>query len=347
MATNIEMNVKQEDGQYEIIYPQTSVENIVDIDDTLRNYYTKEQTLQNITGEMFDINSNIPDNVFQFLGKYNLYWWRKSKKAWTTNQASQEFECFRSTNTGANESFYYSTSLNDEDLQKGVISLNSPTLTPIYNGRQEMSYYSNIFSNKYVQNDSGYIYYIGENATFEKKYSDNGQTIIYTVNAFIVTAQLENNNISYVYSSNINQYPNYGEQASYFYQSLGKPFDNFSTNCQKISWGFYEGTGLYGSANPNSIIFDRAVDLVIIFNESSFPTFFFNGDNTKKPLVTGTYNGYYNTVSFPINPGNLISWYVNSPASYWYSSGSSNGNLSGNSQLNGLGIIYYYIGISF
>lgn len=65
MAKNIQMNVLGSDGQYEDIYPQTTVENIVDIQD---NYYTKNETLTNITAALFGLgNDAVPDDVFQKL----------------------------------------------------------------------------------------------------------------------------------------------------------------------------------------------------------------------------------------------------------------------------------------
>lgn len=61
MAQNIQMNVKQEDGSYEVVYPQTLVENVIDIQD---NYYTQEQTLQSSTSTLFGLGVEaVPDDI--------------------------------------------------------------------------------------------------------------------------------------------------------------------------------------------------------------------------------------------------------------------------------------------
>lgn len=63
MAKNVEMTVKQADGSYETIYPQTLVENISDIGDS---YYNKNQTLSGTTAQQYGLSSDAtPDQVFQ------------------------------------------------------------------------------------------------------------------------------------------------------------------------------------------------------------------------------------------------------------------------------------------
>ena len=73
MAKNIQMNVLGSDGQYEDIYPQTTVGNIVDIQD---NYYTKNETLTNATAQEYgytDVDSVVPNNLFNILKKAALF----------------------------------------------------------------------------------------------------------------------------------------------------------------------------------------------------------------------------------------------------------------------------------
>ena len=76
MAKNIQMNVLGSDGQYEDIYPQTLIENVIGLQDELdginnnlsQNYYTKQQTIQSSTLQDFNLQStNVPDDVFQIL----------------------------------------------------------------------------------------------------------------------------------------------------------------------------------------------------------------------------------------------------------------------------------------
>lgn len=70
MAKNIQMNVLGSDGQYEDIYPQTLSENVIDLQDTLNNYYTKEETLNPETAVSLGLQSNaIPDEAFQLFNK--------------------------------------------------------------------------------------------------------------------------------------------------------------------------------------------------------------------------------------------------------------------------------------
>lgn len=69
MATNIEMNIKQENGQYEIVYPQTTCQNIIDLNtyQSFSNYFTKFQTLQPSVANQFGANDGLPNTVFNKL----------------------------------------------------------------------------------------------------------------------------------------------------------------------------------------------------------------------------------------------------------------------------------------
>lgn len=72
MATNIEMNIMQENGQYEIVYPQTITENITDIQNY---YYNKDQVITLNTLQNFGLSEvNTPDDVFQLLYNKTKEW---------------------------------------------------------------------------------------------------------------------------------------------------------------------------------------------------------------------------------------------------------------------------------
>lgn len=59
---NIEMNIKNDLGTYDILYPQTICQNIIDLID---NYYSKNQIVQESTLEQYGLStSSLPDDLF-------------------------------------------------------------------------------------------------------------------------------------------------------------------------------------------------------------------------------------------------------------------------------------------
>ena len=95
MAKNIQMNVLGSDGQYEDIYPQTVVENIVDIQD---NYYTKNETLTNTTAALYGLGTDaVPDDIFQMMVSGNVlltYTEIEESTNWTPPQDIQSMIAF-------------------------------------------------------------------------------------------------------------------------------------------------------------------------------------------------------------------------------------------------------------
>ena len=60
---NIEMNVMNESGGYDVLYPKTKVENIVNI---TGNYYNKEETLTSDTKDLLSLEADgTPDDAFR------------------------------------------------------------------------------------------------------------------------------------------------------------------------------------------------------------------------------------------------------------------------------------------
>ena len=69
MAKNVEMTVKQADGSYETIYPQTLVENISDLS---TNLYTKNELLSSDTCELY--GKNTPDEILSTIANSTSSW---------------------------------------------------------------------------------------------------------------------------------------------------------------------------------------------------------------------------------------------------------------------------------
>ena len=73
MATDKLITMKQFNGtDYDTLYPKT-------IASQVDGAYNKQEVIKDTTKSMFGYGSSaIPDTIFQWLGKYNQYWWKKT-----------------------------------------------------------------------------------------------------------------------------------------------------------------------------------------------------------------------------------------------------------------------------
>lgn len=112
---------------------------------------------------------------------------------------------------------------------------------------------------------------------------------------------------TYVNSTNRNAYPDDGTVGTLTYRYLGIPFDN-AVKSPEMEMGSYVGTGLTGEANPNSLTFNFAPRLVLIWGGLSglVNLFFFVRGATTYTVVKSSGASYAMNCTFN---GNNLSWY--------------------------------------
>ncbi len=112
---------------------------------------------------------------------------------------------------------------------------------------------------------------------------------------------------TYVNSTNRNAHPDDGTVGTLTYRYLGIPFNN-AVKSPEMEMGSYVGTGLTGEANPNSLTFNFAPRLVLVWGGLSglADLFFFVRGNTTYKIARSDGSSY--TMNCTFN-GNNLSWY--------------------------------------
>ena len=337
MAKNIQMNVLGSDGQYEDIYPQTLSENVIDLQD---NYYNKEQILTQTVSDMFKISSGNPNDVFEFLGKYNQYWWKRRSTGYIEKKTLVEdgriiavsilkIQCSDNINIDTN----------------GNITLASPiTITVTQSNVTNRLKYKYFYSSQDGESDTSRIYYMGTGVS-----ANFDGTELFVSPLYEVTSEIGVGDWEYIRSSDRSAYPDSGVQDGYEYQYLGVPFENL-LYISKIETGSYIGTGKYGKSNPNSLTFGFEPKIVFLTNSHS------NVDTSIGPYMTPQMidisflkqyanNSYMDYIGFGQDSNSqgapqyfYSKWEPSTNTIYWY-------NKQYPVQCNDNGTIYYYIAI--
>lgn len=298
----------------------------------------KANLLKDATAALFEYgNGAVPDNIFEFLGKYNLHWWKR-------RPVGQHVEEKRTVTTGqtivsskSSKDATYTIKYADAvfiDPDTLAVSLVNPVSLAVSFNNQDSTFPSLL--GKYATNFSSgtsVIYYIPTNAKYTC-YTDPYETVfqagIYTVSGQTVA---DIGSWEYLRSSDESAYPDSGESGGYEYQYLGVPFDN-AVNGAKIEAGVYTGTGTYGSSNPCSLTFDFVPSILIISGVLKSKSTTISGVGSVVMNISyGYYGESYSEYSIRGNVqsiGNQVQWYSDNAAS---------------EQMNTSGNTYYYVAI--
>ena len=93
MSKNIIMS-ERTDSRYEELYPKT-------ISDQVEGIYNVSQTLEITTKSLFGLNSDsTPNDVFNFLGQFNLHCWEVQEKIISLTETGSEATVFRYNDSG-------------------------------------------------------------------------------------------------------------------------------------------------------------------------------------------------------------------------------------------------------
>ena len=255
MATTKNITMKQFNGtDYDTLYPKTIVEQVDGV-------YNKQEILEDTTKSMFGYGSSaIPDTIFQWLGKYNQYWWKRRNINYAENQETVK-ESVKVTNGDTAREVYYGDTITFKE--SGEISIDDPVSVRItWSGCATQS---SVIQGKYVTGlyeGESLIFFVPDGVLMQ--YS--GSRVQYAENSIMaVTAVAGLGQWSYIQSSDRNAYPDSGIVDNYEYQYLGIPFDN-AVESPVIEIIEYTGTGTYGPGvgAKNELTFSRKPKLVII-----------------------------------------------------------------------------------
>lgn len=259
----------------------------------------------------------VPDDVFSFLGNYNLHWWRLTGAVTKYKLAETKASTHPTFVRDTSKTIYYSTEIN-LDENTGELTLVNPiatngTITPI--------------AGYYYQSKNGGIRW-GINTTTETdaiiKFTqvvmwgsdDNNNAVYQTDYTYVYTAEAytADGETTFATSTDRNAYPDSGTVDEVQYQYLGVPFENAVT-APKIATGSYTGTGTYGASNPNSLTFDFEPKMVWIIDQTTASTPYFWGRSQFAYDSGETHRTNNVTVS-----GNTMSWYSTSMDGHQFNS---------------------------
>lgn len=232
MATDKLITMKQFNGtDYDTLYPKTIAEQVDGV-------YGKDEILNNSTKALYGLDSAAgPNDVFEFLGKYNLYWWKRR----TLNINFEEVlgDATNTTIVGYTSeniaiTLYYSDTINF-DMSGTPYLINPQTVSVTTNSETII----NGLKGKYIQhidNVSGYrsqpnvrnVYYIPANAADATTRSEAGSVPRYALLIYtqIVSSKktISYGNWEFVSSINRNAYPDSGIKTTGDYPQLSVSF---------------------------------------------------------------------------------------------------------------------------
>lgn len=244
----------------------------------------KASLLKDATAALFGLGTDaVPDDVLDWLGAYNQYWWS------LTTPAVYGYTEVRTTDANRRwmdytQTLYCSKSISI-DQSNGAISLVDPVRKQTGTSQNDVGVFrSYLISNApiYISGIANSIFLVPSGISnsqlpIEVFNEDNGYWGIHsTVNSLQkITSQYGFSSgleTSFLHSASRDAYPDSGtdsEGNTYCY--LGIPFENAVLSAReikgraRIAVGSYTGTGTYGNSNPNSLTFEFEPIFLYIF----------------------------------------------------------------------------------
>ena len=288
----------------------------------------KASLLKDTTAAMFGLGTDaVPDDVLDWLGAYNQYWWSLTTPAvyGYTEVRTPDARWMDYTQT-----LYCSKSISI-DQSNGAISLVDPVRKQTGTSQNDVGVFrSYLISNApiYISGIDNSIFLVPSGISnsqlpIEVFNENNGYWGIHsTVNSLQkITSQYGFSSgleTSFLHSASRDAYPDSGtdsEGNTYCY--LGIPFENAVLSARDIkgkarmATGSYTGTGTYGASNPNSLTFEFEPKLVVVFQDTTSSSN--NGFFGRLIMINGAGNAsfgagsnYYLTTMFNVTS---VKWY--------------------------------------
>lgn len=329
------------DAKVEMGLKKTSTPNeaFLSIYRSLSNKVESSDALSDSTKTLYGFGStSTPDDVFEFLGKYNQHWWKKKKVSYSSHLSSstETINIIKTESNGTDVGITYGTGY--ALTKDGRLELTNSDSVNTSWAYFDYNNVGDVLKGKYTFNNLGILYYIPEDVVFNAisdSQSPDGYYLV-QVNAKKI---IVNNTIDeqFVYSSNRNAYQDSGELNGYEYEYIGIPFDNI-VRMKKFEMGSYWGTGLHGSNEPTKLTFSFEPKLLFVLPNDAW---LFNG-NMRLIAIRGM-----NTTSLrdssssesyvPVN----IEW--NGKTVSWYTTLGIISGASPSTQLNSNNTEYFYV----
>ena len=335
MATDKLITMKQFNGtDYDTLYPKTIASQVDGV-------YNKQEVIKDTTKSMFGYGSSaIPDTIFQWLGKYNQYWWKRR----AVGEHTEEVRTEKAPTTRIN--FAHSKTATRTIQYSDLVTFDSSNNPSLVNPSSVSVSYTNSSTTvpkllgKYVKNlyaSASTIYFVPPTATYhdeqDTEYNEYETYFTSTIYSITGTTVTDKGSWNYLNSSDRSAYPDSGESGGYEYLYLGVPFDN-AVNGAKIETGSYVGTGTYGSSSPCSLTFGFSPSVLIISGVLKSKSTSVSGIGS---VIMNISYGHYGEsyAEYSINgiveaTENQVRWYSDNAAS---------------EQMNTLGSNYYYIAL--
>lgn len=309
---------------------------------------SKANLLKDDTAAQFGLDSSaVPNDILNWLGKYNEYWWSASSTSTTYLTALTSVSVnttMISAGSGTRNIYYSKTFTIDSD---GTVTLTDPVTLTFKNGSSNSSQCNELVANApcYITNisyNTDAIYYLPEGSTTG---STSSHTIYYNTAIYIsgsasyraktlVVTPVYTGEPIYVHSTDRNAYPDSGTVDGITYTYLGVPFESMPIISLKANFekGSYTGTGTSGANAQNELIFSFPPKVVLIFQSGGEVITLFAQGNT------------YATTSSTSNSSDCaLSWSGNSVS--WYYTSSNTLADQPTAQLNKKNTIYHYFAI--
>ena len=293
----------------------------------------KANLLQDSVAKMYGLSElAVPNDVFDFLGKYNLHWWKTSgyippyytlgEKKDHRISGSEAFDTF---------TIQYANSVSVDD--SGVVSLKTPTSATIQCefGSGDADEINKVPTGSFMMSDrfpnARAIYYKGADA-YDKKRSGSDSIDTYLPEQEVTGHPAAEDGEGTVYSADRNAHPNSGTVGKTYYKYYGVPFEILTKTTAQTAIGKYVGTGTYGQNNPSTLKFPFKPRIVFIGCETA-------ARQTSIGWICGRTNAY--TIIDSTMYAATLSWFNDSVT--WYS------NQQAPAQLNYTGVTYHYVAI--
>lgn len=317
---------------------------------TAGTYFNKVTFLKDATAALYGFGADaVPDEVLAWLGQYNAYWWARRLPAGTRYVEKRTARTETSATVLRTNGAYAKTI--SIDPETGEITLVDAIVVTTLAGKDNVMAMGDTLAEYapcYVQDDTGGgITYLPEGTTsphsntgtiFTNDYSTGDDSAAYELasnksprsgpTAEDVESILSNVSAGeweYCHSSDRSAYPDGGVRGGYEWKYLGVPFRN-AIDVPKVAAGSYVGSGLYGSADSNSLTFDFPPKALFIQIADDVRRMFWFGAPSNA-ISTSTNAGTTLTVSVV---GDTLTWYSGKNAS---------------EQMNSASKTYYYIAL--
>lgn len=314
---------------------------------------------QNVSSEIIrqfvNVSGTNSNDVFNYLGKYCQYWWKKQSEKQVTEYTEEitpidrYVSVYRNTSSGwrsPNDNFdiFYSKKININN-NSGQVTLSNPKTKSLYSRETPKAWTTemdNLLKNFLSQNIPCYctfkeintIYYLTDSNSLSAYSSESDNYYSYSIDlnkGGEVSSSSKTYNkteIQYVNSINQSQYPDGEKVDNWLYTYLGIPFENTVENTQFVC-GTYVGTGASGSSSPNTLQFSFSPKIVFIVGSNQNAGF-------------GIYNG--NIYSLYDTSGlSETTW--NNKSISWFTADSYSNSVRPTIQFNVSGRNYYYLAL--